>query len=209
MVLPVSGRPSLVWQGIRGHVQALPLTLARHLVQKGTGATIWPISPKNSQSVEIAQQAGCLFTPPPGLAISRHKCGANRSVIAGSGVRLLTHPHHGQQQKKTPKLAHVKIWLTVRSCSQVSHRFTPPYPQGRRSPERTPCPRVALGPEIGGQLAERVPWTVGKGEVRAATTQPVREAGLGEVLAAPASVFVGCFCWRRFFREPAPTRRTK
>ncbi len=53
-------------QGIRGHVQALPLTLARHLEQKGTGATIWPISPKSSQSVEIAQQAGCLFTPPQG-----------------------------------------------------------------------------------------------------------------------------------------------
>ena len=64
MVLPVAGRPSLVRQGIRGHVQALPLTLAWHLVQKGTGATIWPISPKSSQSVEIAQQAGCLFTPP-------------------------------------------------------------------------------------------------------------------------------------------------
>lgn len=77
-----------------------------------------------SRSRSPSRQAA--FSPPPGLAISRHKCGANRSVMAGPGARLLTHPHHGQPKKKTPKLAHVKIWLTVRSCSQVSHRFTPP-----------------------------------------------------------------------------------
>ncbi len=64
--MPVADRASLVWQGIRWRVQALPLTLARHLEQEGTGATIRPIFRKSPQSVEIIQQAGCLFTPPQG-----------------------------------------------------------------------------------------------------------------------------------------------
>lgn len=70
-------------------------------------------------------------------------------------------------------------------------------------------PGVAVGPVIGGQLTKRVPRPEGGGQIGPATTQPIREAGPGEVLAAPARVFVGCFCWRRFSGKPAPIRRIK
>lgn len=71
------------------------------------------------------------------------------------------------------------------------------------------CPGMAVGPVIGGQLAEGVLRPEGGGQVGSTTAQPIREAGPGEVLAAPASVFAGYFCWRRFSGKPAPIRRIK
>lgn len=112
------------------------------------------------------------FHPPPGLAISRHKTGANRSVLAGPGARLLTlppihfaglrtkstvrshwgagwtfrYPPLGAARKKFPKLARVKIWLTVRSCSQVGQRLTPPPPTWRVVTRTDAVPRHGSRP---------------------------------------------------------------
>lgn len=71
------------------------------------------------------------------------------------------------------------------------------------------CPGVAVGPVVGRQPAKRMPRPEGGGQVGPTTTQPIREAGPGEVGAAPAGGQVGYFCWRRFSGKPAPTRRNK
>lgn len=68
---------------------------------------------------------------------------------------------------------------------------------------------MAVGPAIGGQLAEGMLWPECRRKVGPATTQSIREAWPGEVLAAQASAFAGFFGWRRFSGKPAPTRHTK
>lgn len=204
-VQPAAGLESLVRQGVQLAPWSVVLDLVRQAMQGAAGAWIGPDLLKKKESGSSSVAWGFLLTPPPPRKCP-HKTGINRTVLTGPGARLLPTPSSWACQEKIPKLAHVKIWLTVRSCGQVGQRFTPPLVW---SPEWMQCPGLAVGSVIGRQLAEGMPRPEGGGQVGPATAQPIREARPGEVFAVPASVFAGCFYWRRCSGNPTPTRRVQ
>ncbi len=145
----------------------------------------------------------CPDKPPSPLSISR-RC--EQRVPSGLiGGRLdFSIPPLGAAKKKFPKLAHVKIWLTVRSCCLVGQRLTPPPPTWRVVTRTDAVPRRGSRPrdrratgEEGAQVRRR-----GAGRAGRHTTHP--RGRVGRSARSSGTCVRGLLLLAQIFREARP-----